>query len=35
MFFFVPKQGSEMRRRKKELEDRYQDAEREVNLFDG
>jgi len=35
MFFFVPKQGSKMRRTIKELEDRYQDAEREVSLFDG
>ena len=35
MFFFVSKQGSKMRRTIKELEDKYQDAEREVSLSDG
>ena len=35
MFFFVSKQGSKMCRTIKELEDKYQHAERQVSLFDG
>ena len=35
MFFFAPKQGSKMHRTIKELENKCQDAEREVSRFDG
>ena len=34
MVFFVPKQGSKMRRTIKEQKDKYEETEREVSVLD-